>query len=263
MKAERVSAMEPMSTPVVAGRARARSTSRSSHHQGLQRSGRRPQHAHQPRHGVAACSCCGGSQRTTAGSRISSCPRRRRSSRASATRGAATSRAAGRLSEHFWWSLYPRLRRVPARVRHRGAHRHRDGRVAHRARHLRSADRVLPAAAAARLPAAHRDLVRHRRDREDRADLPRVLRAARNGGARGRAQRDHRADQRRILDGRIEMAGDLPRHHPRRHAGDPDGNAHCDRLRMDDARGRRDGRGQPSASARWCSTRRTSCAPTS
>ena len=33
-----------------------------------------------------------------------------------------------------------------------------------RARHLRSADRVLPAAAAARLPAADRHLVRHRRD---------------------------------------------------------------------------------------------------
>jgi taurine transport system permease protein len=38
--------------------------------------------------------------------------------------------------------------------------------------------------------------------------------AARDGGARRRAQRDDRADQRRVLDGRVEVAGDLPRRHP-------------------------------------------------
>ena len=94
------------------------------------------------------------------------------------------------LAEHFGWQPVPRVRGLPAGLRHGDSDRHRDGRVAHRARHLRSADRVLPAAAAARLPAADRHLVRHRRDREDRADLPRLLRAARDGGARRRAQRD-------------------------------------------------------------------------
>ena len=167
------------------------------------------------------------------------------------------------LLEHFWCEPVPRVRRVPARVRHRDSGRHRDGRVAHRARHLRSADRVLPAAAAARVPAADRHLVRHRRDREGRADLPRLLRAARDGGARRRAQRDDRADQRRVLDGRVEVAGDLARDHPGGDARDPHRHAHRDRLRLDDARRRRDGRGDRRASARWCSTRRTSCAPTS
>ena len=43
----------------------------------------------------------------------------------------------------FWCELVPRLRGVPAGLRHSDSGRHRDGRLAHRARHLRSADRVL------------------------------------------------------------------------------------------------------------------------
>ena len=39
--------------------------------------------------------------------------------------------------------------------------------------------------------------------RQDHPDLPRLLRAARDGGARRRAQRHHRADQRGVLDGRV------------------------------------------------------------
>ena len=50
--------------------------------------------------------------------------------------------------------------------------RHRDGHVARGARHLRSAARVLPAAAAAGLPAADHHLVRHRRAAQGPADLP-------------------------------------------------------------------------------------------
>ena len=58
-------------------------------------------------------------------------------------------------------------------------------------------------------------------------------------------------------------AGDPPRDPARRAARDPRRHAHRHRLRLDDARRRRDGRGRTPASARWCSTRRTSCAPTS
>ena len=93
-----------------------------------------------------------------------------------------------------------RVHGVRAGVRDRDPGRHRDGRVAHRARHLRPADRVLPSAAAARVPAADRHLVRHRGDGEDRADLPRLLRTAGDGGARRREERDDRADQRRLFD---------------------------------------------------------------
>ena len=95
------------------------------------------------------------------------------------------------------------------------------------------------------------------------AHLSRVLRAARDERASRSALGVAGADPRRVLDGRVEMAGDLARDRPGRDAGDPDRDAHRDRLRLDDARRRRDGRRDPRASGRWCSTRRTSCAPTS
>ena len=88
----------------------------------------------------------------------------------------------------FLGEPHARVRRVPAGLRHRDSGRHRDGRLAHRARHLRPADRVLPAAAAARVPAADRHLVRHRGDGEGHPHLPRVLRAAGDGGPRRRAR---------------------------------------------------------------------------
>ena len=59
----------------------------------------------------------------------------------------------------------------------------------------------------------------------------------------GVQQRDDRADQRRVFDGRVEVAGDLARRDSRGDAGDPHRHAHRDRLRLDDARRRRDGRG--------------------
>ena len=79
--------------------------------------------------------------------------------------GRADGRAAGRALRLV---DVPRLHRLLARLRDRHSDRHRDGRVARAARHLRSADRVLPAAAAARVPAADRHLVRHRRAVEGR-----------------------------------------------------------------------------------------------
>ena len=105
-----------------------------------------------------------------------------------ATHGRATSRAASRCPSTSGWSLFRVFAAFALACVTAIPVGHRDGRLAHRARHLRSADRVLPSAAAARVPAADRDLVRHRGDGEDRADLPRVLRAARDGGARRRAR---------------------------------------------------------------------------
>ena len=90
-----------------------------------------------------------------------------------------------------------------------------------------------------------------------------LLRAAGAGRALGHAQRLAGADQRRLLDGRQLHAGDPPRDPAVGAARHPDRHAHRHRLRLDHAGGRRDGRGQRRASARWCSTRRTSCAPTS
>src|SRR6185437_14367751 len=129
-------------------------------------------------------------------------------------------------------------------VRHRHSGGHRDRRVANRPRHLRSADRVLPSAAAARVSAADRHLVRHRRAVESAADLPRVLCAARDERALRRTLGVAGADPRRVLDGRDEAAGDPARGRARRDARDTHCDAHRDRLRMDDARRRRDGRRQ-------------------
>ena len=101
--------------------------------------------------------------RTWAGSSRCSCRRRRRSSSSSSTSRTAAS-AARTLLEHSLWqpvsassrpSLLACLTAIPIGIA-MGV-----SRVV--ARHLRSADRVLPAAAAARLPAADHHLVRHRR----------------------------------------------------------------------------------------------------
>ena len=158
--------------------------------QGLQPARRGLEHADQRRHRRRAARAVVGRDAPRLDHATCSCRRRRRSSRSFGDAWRGDIQGGKPLSEHFWCEPLPRVRRVRAGLRHRDTRRHRDGRVAHRARHLRSADRVLPAAAAARLPAADRHLVRHRRDRQDRADLPRVLRAARDGGARRRAQRD-------------------------------------------------------------------------
>jgi hypothetical protein len=75
----------------------------------------------------------------------------------------------------------------------RGAGGHRDGHEPRRARHLRPADRVLPPAAAAGLPAADHHLVRHRRAAQGAADLPGLLRAAGAGRALGHEERQRRS----------------------------------------------------------------------
>ena len=95
----------------------------------------------------------GSRSRTCGWSSRSSCRRRRRCTRSSsvvATDGFARldARAA-----HVAQPV-PRVRRVRARLPHGDSRRRDDGCVADRARRIRSADRVLPAAAAARLPAA-------------------------------------------------------------------------------------------------------------
>jgi hypothetical protein len=66
---------------------------------------------------------------------------------------------------------------------------HRDGHEPRGARHLRPADRVLPPAAAAELPAADHHLVRHRRAAQGAAHLPELLRAAGAGRALGHEER--------------------------------------------------------------------------
>ncbi len=78
-----------------------------------------------------------------------------------------------------------------------------------------------------------------------------------------RALRVAGADPRRVLDGRVEVAGDPARRDSGGDAGDPDVDAHRDRVRLDDARRGRNGRRDARPRDRWCSTRRTSCAPTS
>ncbi|CAI8691620.1 hypothetical protein EMIT0111MI5_130124 [Burkholderia sp. IT-111MI5] len=147
-----------------------------------------------------------------------------------------------------------RVRRVPARDRDRRAGRHPDGREPRRARRARSAAGVLPAAAAARVPAARRDLVRHRRDGEARRDLPRMLRADCDGRARRRARGDGRADQRRVFARRQLRADRAPRGAAGRAAGNSHRAADRDRFRLDYARrgrdGRRDGRARADGAQR-------------
>ena len=63
--------------------------------------------------------------------------------------------------------------------------------------------------------------------------------SARAGRALGLAG----ADPRRVFDGRVAMAGHHACRHPGGDARDPDGDAHLDRVRLDDARRRRNGRG--------------------
>ena len=243
---------------------RARSTRDGPHHQGLQRARRRPEHADQRRHRVAACSLLwwvathyGWIQRSLPADAGEDLHELRRSV------AAATSRAASRLSEHFWWSLFrvfaafllACVTAVPIGIAMG---------VSRIARGIFDPPiefyRPLP-------PLAYLPLIVIWFGIDETAKIVLIylacfapLAMAARAGVRSVT---HRADQRRLLDGRVEMAGDLPRHHPRRDAGDPDRNAHRDRLRLDDARGRGNGRGHRRASARWCSTRRTSCAPTS
>ncbi len=68
----------------------------------------------------------------------------------------------------------------------------------------------------------------------------------------GVQERDDRADQRRVFDGRVEVAGDLARRDSRGDAGDLHRHADRDRVRLDDTRRRRDGRRHGRASDRWC-----------
>ena len=120
----------------------------------------------------------GWSRRSASSSRCS-CPRRARSSASSSNPGRRLHRRLAALSTRR--SRRARVRRLPARLRGRDSARARHGYEPDRARHLRSADRVLPADTPARLSAADDHLVRHRRDIEGAADISRLLRA---GGAR-------------------------------------------------------------------------------
>ena len=151
-------------TPSVARRQRAATPAPCAQSRATALPGRRPQHADQRRHGGRALRAVVGRDATCGWMPPCFCRRPRRLHAASTNRAAGRLQTDAPLAEHFGWSHVPRVHRVPARLRHRDSDRHRDGRVAHRARHLRPADRVLPAAAAARLPAADRHLVRHRRD---------------------------------------------------------------------------------------------------
>ena len=97
------------------------------------------------------------------------------------------------------------------------------------------------------------------------ADLPRAAsrrsRSRPRAGVRSVSQSSRSTPRTRWA--RARMAGDPPRDPAGGAARHPDRHAHRDRLRLDHAGRRRDGRRQRAASARWCSTRRTSCAPTS
>ena len=101
------------------------------------------------------------------------------------------------------------------------------------------------AAAAACLPAADRDLVWHRRDREDLliylACFAPLAMAAR---ARHEVGHQEQRSMRASLNGGVEMAGDAARHRAGSVAGNPHRHAHRHRLRLDYAGGCRDGGGE-------------------
>ena len=164
-------------------------------------------------------------------------------------------RERSRVAAHCTVELVPRVLRPRAGLRDRDSRRHRDGSFTDRARHLRSTVQALPSAATARVSAVDRDLVAGVENQEGSgADLPRVLRAAGDGAE----ECDDRANRMRPIRSALQNGkwfvtsslGTLPEIFTGMRIA----------IGFVDA-GRRPRWWPPKpGSARWCSTRRTSCA---
>ena len=150
------------------------------------------------------------------------------------------------LHEHILWSLY-RVFRAPSSSRWSPRSRSEIAMGMSRARPAgcsTPSDRVLPADPAACVPAAHHHLVRDRGVRQALPHLSRLLRADCDQRPGRRALGVDRADPRRLFHGSHPQPGARagghqggPARNPHRHAG-------RDRLRLDDPRRGRDGRGE-------------------